>query len=203
MRIAIFGGSFDPIHFGHLWMAELSREEMRFDEVLFVPAAKSPLKPNGPVASNEQRVAMLRLAISGHPSMRVDSREIERGGTSYTVDTVRDLKKERPADELFLLLGTDAFNSLDQWKTPVELLSMITPVVLRRGGDQDADWALIERLAGQDRADEIRSSALQIPMIEISSGEIRAKTRERRSIRYRVPHAVEAFIVAENIYRAD
>jgi len=202
MRVAIFGGSFDPIHFGHLWMAELSREAMQLDEILFVPTATSPLKPHGPVASNEQRLAMLRLAISGHSAMRVDTREIERGGTSYTIDTVRNLQRERPSDNFFLLVGTDAFNSFDQWKEPAELLSIITPIVLRRGGDQEANWELAERLVGQARADEIRASALQLPMIEVSSGELRANVREERSIRYRVPHPVESFIVAENIYRS-
>jgi len=202
MRVAIFGGSFDPIHFGHLWIAELSREAMQLDEVLFVPTATSPLKPNGPVATNEQRLAMLRLAISGHSAMRVDTREIDRGGTSYTIDTVRSLQQERPDDQLFLLVGTDAFNSFDQWKEPAELLSIITPIVLRRGGDQAADWALAERLAGKVRADAIRASALDLPMIEVSSGELRARVHEGRSIRYRVPHPVESFIAAENIYRS-
>lgn len=202
MRVAIFGGSFDPVHLGHLWMAELSREAMQLDEVLFVPTATSPLKPSGPVASNEQRVAMLRLALSGHPQMRVDTREVDRGGTSYTIDTVRSLQQERPGDEFFLLVGTDAFNTLDQWKEPQSLLAAITPVVLRRGGDREVDWALAQRLAGTLRAAEIRAAAVRLPMIEVSSGELRARVREGRSIRYRVPRPVEAFIEVEKIYRA-
>ncbi len=182
-------------------MAELSCEALHLGELIFVPTATSPLKPKGPVATNEQRLAMLRLAISGHPAFRVDTREIDRGGVSYTVDTVRELRQERPHDEFFLLIGTDAFNSLDQWRSPEELISIVTPVVLRRGGDKDADWSLIERLVGPMRAAVIRDAALEIPMIEVSSGEIRASVAEGRSIRYRVPRAVEAMIEAEGLYR--
>ena len=201
MRTAIFGGSFDPVHLGHLWMAELSREALSLDQVIFIPTATSPLKPDGPVATNEQRVAMLRLALSGNATMQIDTREIDRGGTSYTIDTVKALKQERPDDDFFLLMGADAFNSLDRWKEPASLLTLITPVVLRRGGDAEADWSLIERLVGRVRSEEIRSAALSIPMIEVSSGELRQRVVEGRSIRYRLPRPVEAFIEAERLYR--
>jgi nicotinate-nucleotide adenylyltransferase len=201
MRVAIFGGSFDPVHFGHLWMAELSREAMDLDEVIFVPTATSPLKPHGPVASNEHRLTMLRLALSGHPQMRIDTREIDRGGTSFTVDTVRSLKEEHPDNEWFLLFGTDAFNSLDRWKDPETLLTMITPVVLRRGGDSAPNWSLIENMVGHQRAETIKNAALTIPMIELSSGELRSRVQAGKSIRYRVPRPVEAYIDAENLYR--
>lgn len=201
MRTAIFGGSFDPVHLGHLWMAELSREALSLDQVIFIPTATSPLKPDGPVATNEQRVAMLRLALSGNAAMQIDTREIDRGGTSYTIDTVKALKQERPDDDFFLLMGADAFNSLDRWKEPASLLTLITPVVLRRGGDAEADWSLIERLVGIVRSEEIRSAALSIPMIEVSSGELRQRVAEGRSIRYRLPRPVEAFIEAERLYR--
>lgn len=201
MRVAVFGGSFDPVHLGHLWMAELSREAMQLDEVVFLPAATSPLKPHGPVATNDQRLMMLRLAISGQTSMSIDTREIDRGGTSYTIDTIKELQSERPADQLFLLMGTDAFNSLDRWKEPVELLSLVTPIVLRRGGEGEPDWELCQRLVGQDRTDEIRGAALQLPVIELSSGELRDRISKGKSIRFRVPRPVEAYIEAERLYR--
>jgi nicotinate-nucleotide adenylyltransferase len=201
MRVAIYGGSFDPVHYGHLWMAELSREALGLDEVLFIPAATSPLKPHGPVASNEQRLAMLRLGLSGNASMKIDTREIDRGGTSYTIDTIWELKQERPQDEFFMLVGTDAFNSLDQWKSPQELLTLITPIVLSRGGDAEANWDLAESLVGAQRTEEIRRATVKIPVIEVSSGELRARVRDGRTIRYRLPHPVEAFIQAEGLYR--
>jgi len=201
MRVAIFGGSFDPVHYGHLWMAELSREALRLDEVIFIPTATSPLKPHGPVAMDEARIAMLKLAISGHEAMSVDRREIDRGGVSYTIDTVKQLQAERPGDDWFLLMGTDAFNSLDQWKSPIELLTIITPIVLRRGGDALPDWELVERLVGRPRTDEIRLASISIPMIQCSSGELRARIARRDSIRYRVPAPVEAFIRAAGLYR--
>ena len=202
MRVAIFGGSFDPVHLGHLWMAELSREAMQLDEIVFLPAATSPLKPHGPVATNDQRLMMLRLAISGQTSMSIDTRELDRGGTSYTIDTIKELREERPADQLFLLMGTDAFNSLDRWKEPVELLSLVTPIVLRRGGEAEPDWELCQRLVGRDRTDEIRAAALQLPVIELSSGELRDRISNGMSIRFRVPRPVEAYIEAEKLYRA-
>ncbi len=201
MRVAIFGGSFDPVHYGHLWMAELSREALRLDIVFFVPTATSPLKPHGPVASNEQRVTMLRLALSGHEQLRVDTRELDRGGTSYTIDTIQQLKQERVDDEFFLLMGSDAFNSIDRWKAPQALLNLVTPVVLRRGGDEEPNWDLAVSLVGQSRGDEIRAAAVQIPVIELSSGEIRARVKSGSSIRYRVPRPVEAYIAAEQLYQ--
>lgn len=201
MRVAVFGGSFDPVHLGHLWMAELSQEAMQLDEVIFLPAATSPLKPHGPVATNDQRLMMLRLAISGQTSMSIDTRELDRGGTSYTIDTIKELQSERPADQLFLLMGTDAFNSLDRWKEPVELLSLVTPIVLRRGGEGEPDWELCQRLVGHDRTNEIRAAALQLPIIELSSGELRDRISKGMSIRFRVPRPVEAYIEAERLYR--
>jgi len=202
MRVGIFGGSFDPIHLGHLWIAELSREALSLDEVLFIPTATSPLKPHGPVASSDQRVAMLRLALSGHPSMRIDTREIQRGGASYTIQTIKELRNERPDDQWFLLLGADSINSIDRWKDPSELLSLVLPIVLRRGGDDEPNWTHVANVAGQKRAEEIRAAALDIPMIEISSEELRHRVQSRKSIRYRVPAPVEAFIDAEKIYVA-
>lgn len=201
MRVAVFGGSFDPIHMGHLWIAELTREAMQLDEVLFIPAATSPLKPTGPVASNDQRLAMLRLAVSGHRQFRVDTCELDREGLSYTVETVQRLKRERSADDFFLLVGTDAFNSLDRWKEPELLLTMVTPIVVGRGGETEPDWTMIERLVGNVRKDEIRAMAVRIPLIELSSSELRENVTAGRSIRYRVPRPVEAYIHAENIYR--
>ncbi len=201
MRIAIFGGSFDPVHLGHLWMAEFSREAMQLDEVHFVPAATSPLKPHGPVATNEQRITMLRLAIAGHAAMQIDTREIDRGGTSYTVDTIKSIQQQRPADTLFMLVGSDALNTLDQWKSPAELLSIVTPIVLRRGGEADPDWDLIARLAGSDRANEIRAATIELPMIQVSSRDLRQRVALGQSIRYQVPAAVEAMIAAETLYR--
>ncbi len=200
MRVGIFGGSFDPIHLAHLWMAESAREQLQLDQVLLIPTATSPLKPHGPVGSDEQRLAMLGLAIGGDAVLVVDPREIRRGGNSFTIDTVRQLKDERPQDEFFLLMGRDAFASLRQWHRPADLLSEVLPCVFRRGGEPPIDWSVLEGLASPERTNEIRAAELEVPMIELSSGEIRHRVATGKRIRYRVPHAVEAFIAAEGLY---
>lgn len=205
MKIGIYGGSFDPVHLGHLWVAQGCAEQLALDEVLLIPAATSPLKPAGPVAGDAQRVEMLRLALGDastaeRPLLRIDQRELGRGGASYTLDTVIDLKRERPADTFFLLIGSDAFAAIRQWHRPAELLQEIMPAVFRRGGDPEIDWSVLTGLVDPPRIDQIRRYAVTLPMIEVSSSEIRTRVAQQRSIRYRVPAAVESFIRTQRLY---
>jgi nicotinate-nucleotide adenylyltransferase len=224
MRVAIYGGSFDPVHLGHLWVAQNCAEKLRLDQVIFMPAATSPLKPHGPVASNEDRLMMLRLALAGGsqaaltgssqpavagqptagglPTLLVDDRELRRGGKSYTIDTVEEIRHQRPDDDLFLLVGSDAFAAIGQWHRPKELLTMITPVVFRRGGDPPIDWSVLENLVSTSRIKEIQAASVSIPMIEISSGDIRQRVAEGRSIRFLVSPSVAALIRANSLYQA-
>ncbi len=183
-------------------MAEACREQCRLDEVLFIPASTSPLKPRGPQAANEKRWMMLQLAISGHPHFRGDARELDRGGTSYTIDTVTSLQQERPDADWFLLMGTDAANSLDQWKSPTELLARVTPVIVSRAGDAPINWPLLEQLGGRELVQRAQEQQVPSVVIELSSGELRERIKQGRSIRYRVPRSVEAFIDAEKLYSA-
>ena len=122
-RIGIFGGSFDPPHLGHLWIAEAVLESLELDEILWIPAAISPLKPDGPVASNEQRRQMIDLAVSGCEKFRVDDRELTRGDVSYTVDTLDELRAEYPRADLFLIMGSDSLASIRKWHQPNACLS--------------------------------------------------------------------------------
>jgi nicotinate-nucleotide adenylyltransferase len=206
-RIAIYGGSFDPVHFGHLWAAQHALDLLRLDRVIFVPAATSPLKPHGPIASNAQREMMLRLALSGatgrdgHPTMVIDDRELRRGGTSYTIDTVQEIARERPDDELFLLIGSDAFAAIQEWHRPAELLEMITPIVFRRGGEPEIDWNVLTGLIPPKRAEQIRKCSIRLPLIEVSSSDIRERVAQGRGIRFLVPQAVHALIEAESLYQ--
>jgi nicotinate-nucleotide adenylyltransferase len=216
MRVAIYGGSFDPVHLGHLWVAQNCAEKLRLDQVIFMPAATSPLKPHGPVASNEDRLMMLRLALAGGPqvglggqtppsgdaALLIDDRELRRGGKSYTIDTVEEIKLQRPDDTLFLLVGSDAFAAIGQWHRPEELLAMVTPVVFRRGGDPPIDWSVLENLVSTSRIGEIQAASVAIPMIEISSGDIRQRIAEGRSIRFLVSPSVAALIRANSLYQA-
>jgi len=207
MKVAIYGGSFDPVHWGHLWVAQGCGEQLDLDQVLFIPAATSPLKPGGAVASDAQRVMMLQLAIGSaastdRPQLVIDQREIDRGGTSYTVDTVAELQRERPDDEFLLLVGSDAFADIRRWHRPAELLMRVTPVVFRRGGDPPIAWSVLDGLVSAERAEQIQAAAVTLPMIELSSSDLRQRVASGRSIRFLVPHAVAAFIHAESLYRA-
>jgi nicotinate-nucleotide adenylyltransferase len=208
MKVAIYGGSFDPVHFGHLWVAQHAGERLGLDEVIFVPAATSPLKPHGPVASDAQRLMMLKLAIGGsqpHDSgvrMTIDDCEIRRGGKSYTIDTVDQMRAARPDDQWFLLVGSDAFAAIRKWHRPEELLRSIIPVVFRRAGDPPIAWETLDGLVTPERAEIIRDHSLTLPMIEVSSADIRRRVAEGSSIRFLVPSPVAALIRGESLYQA-
>lgn len=199
-RIGIFGGSFDPVHIGHLWIAEAAREQCRMDEVRWIPAAVSPLKQGGPIASDADRLAMVRLAISGNDKFTVDQRELRRGETSYTVDTLTELATEFSGDELFLIIGSDSLMSLDRWHQPSRILDLITPVVIQRGGDKPLDFSILDPLTDQAKIDVAKKHIVKMPLIELSSSDVRARVARRDSVRYRIPAAVEAFISNSGLY---
>ncbi|WP_419580668.1 nicotinate (nicotinamide) nucleotide adenylyltransferase [Stieleria magnilauensis] len=201
MRIGIFGGSFDPVHVGHLWIAESATEALDLDRLLWIPTATQPLKPGGPVATNEQRVEMLRLAIAGRPGHAVDQRELHRAGVSYTVDTIAELEREHVGAELFLIIGSDSLASMRRWHQPAELLSRVTLAVVRRGGEGEIDFSVLEGLVGDDRIERFRRCVIKMPLIEISSSEIRNRAGQGSSIRHRVPRPVEVYIEANGVYR--
>ncbi|TWU59317.1 Nicotinate-nucleotide adenylyltransferase [Rubripirellula tenax] len=196
-RIGIYGGSFDPVHVGHLWIAEAARESLSLDEVRWIPAATSPLKPSGPVASNEDRLQMLRLAISGNSNFAIDDREILRGDVSYTVDTIAEMKAESPSDQYFLIIGSDSLASFDRWHQPARLLTMVEVAVVQRGGDPPIDFAVLDPFSDGNSAGH---HVIAMPVIEVSSSDLRQRRANGKSIRYRVPRPVEAFIAAEKLY---
>lgn len=200
MRIGIFGGSFDPVHLGHLWIAEAATEQLRLDRLLWIPTATQPLKLDGPVASNEQRTQMLHLALAGREGHVVDDRELRRSGVSYTLDTVRELQAECEGD-FFLVVGSDSLESMRRWHRPEQLLSLVTLAVVQRGGGEKLDFSILDGLVEPPRIDLFRGHVIEMPVIEISSSDIRARVAEGRSIRHRVPRSVEAYINAEGVYR--
>ncbi|KAA5544589.1 nicotinate (nicotinamide) nucleotide adenylyltransferase [Roseiconus nitratireducens] len=201
MRIGIFGGSFDPVHLGHLWIGEAATEQLKLDQLRWVPSATQPLKPVGPVASDQDRLQMLRLAIAGRQGHVVDDSEIRRRGVSYTVDTVQQLKDEVSGGDWFLIIGSDSLASMPRWHQPARLLSKVTLAVVQRGGEEAVDFAVIEGLVPPSRVDRFRSHVIKMPLIEISSSDIRHRVGQGRSIRHLVPRAVEAYIAAEGLYR--
>ena len=204
MRIGVFGGSFDPVHQGHLIVAECCREQARLDRVLFVPAATQPHKQDRQLAAPHQRVDMLRLATGGHDAFDVSTIEIDRGGVSYTVDTLAALAAAHPGDVLCLILGPDALAGLPTWREPERIVAAADLVAVERESIDDVAALVTEpRLAallGPDRAAAIAAHRVRVPAIGIRSSDLRAAIAAGRSIRYRTPRAVDRFIASHGLY---
>lgn len=200
MRIGVFGGSFDPIHLGHLWIAEAACEVLSLSEIRWVPAAQSPLKPGGPVASDLQRLAMLQLALAGLEGHVIDQRELHRSGVSYTVDTIAEMRNELPNAEWLMIIGSDSLSTIRDWHQPQSLLEMVIPAVVQRGGQPKADFSVLSGLVSDERIELFRRHVIPMPLIEVSSSGLRQRVAEQKSIRFRTPRAVEAFIEAEKLY---
>jgi nicotinate-nucleotide adenylyltransferase len=202
MRLGLFGGSFDPVHYGHLLLAESCREQCQLDEVWFMPAATPPHKQTHALSSAAQRIEMLELATGGHPSFRVSRIEIDRGGVSYTVDTLAALKADDPQRELFFLLGADSLEDLPNWREPARICELATPIVVSRPAASAVDFNVLAGLTSDERLETFRRSQVEMPLIDLSSSDIRRRVAAGQSIRYRTPRAVETYIQTHGLYRA-
>ena len=200
MRIGLFGGSFDPVHLGHLWTAESALEQLSLDEVRWIPAAQSPLKASPPIASDEQRLMMIRLAIGGTPRHVVDTRELSRKEISYTVRTVEEICEKNPDNEYFFIAGSDSLASMPDWYMPEKILGLVTLCVVNRGGNLPPDYSVLNGIVDPQSINRIKESEIKMPAIEVSSSAIRDRIKRGRSVRYQVPHAVTAYLDAEKIY---
>jgi nicotinate-nucleotide adenylyltransferase len=196
----IFGGTFDPIHHGHLITAQAAREQLAADEVILVPAYLSPHKLGQTPASGDDRIAMARLAVDGIPGFQVCTREIERGGTSYTIDTVEALQQQDPDRRFTLLIGADQLPKLHTWHRVQELLAMVGVAVLGRLTSTIIEHLLEENL-GPATAERLKRSHLETPLIQISATEIRARVAAGQPVHFLVPPAVENFIRQHHLYR--
>ena len=196
MRVGIFGGTFDPPHNGHLALARACMKELALDELLFVPAAQNPLKSTGPRASAEDRLTMLGLLVAGEESMGVVDVEIQKGGPSYAVDTMRDLQMVQPADYWFLM-GADVLKGLSEWKNPQKLLRMCRLGVVLRPSQADAD--VVSRFGENTRE---RVDLVRMPPVEVSSTEIRNRIARKQTIAPYVPQSVLAYIEEKGLYAA-
>lgn len=201
MRLGIFGGTFDPVHLGHLLLAECAREQARLEEVWFVPAATPPHKQQRVLTNATHRVEMLELAVAGHPNFRVSLVEIERGGVSYTVDTLRSIRARHPGAELFLILGADSLEELHTWREAAEICRLALPLVARRPNHTLVPHESLLQLIGPDKWQEICEHMIDMPQVDLSASDIRRRVAEGRSIRYRVPRAVEEYILSHGLYR--
>jgi nicotinate-nucleotide adenylyltransferase len=195
MRLGIFGGAFDPIHNGHLLLAEQCREQCQLDEVWFVPTNIPPHKKAGSLSPDTDRVEMLKLATAGRPEFVVSEIELNREDVSWTVDTLRLLHDERPDDELFFLIGADSLRDFPTWKEPEAIAELASVVAVNRG-----ETSLEELTAGLKPELSASVRLVTMPGISISSTDLRSRVSAGKSIRYLVPRAVEEFILARKLY---
>ena len=201
MRVGLFGGSFDPVHYGHLLLAECCREQRGLEEVWFLPAAVPPHQLQRELTPAAARIEMLELAIAGQDSFVVNRYEVERGGVNYTVDTLRHFRNEDASLELFFLLGADMLADLPNWREADQICELATPVVVARPGTAEVDFDALSELATAEKIDRIRKCRVEMPQIDVSSTEIRRRVSQGQSIRYQTPRAVEKYIETQRLYR--
>ncbi|AGA58535.1 nicotinate/nicotinamide nucleotide adenylyltransferase [Thermobacillus composti KWC4] len=192
-RVGLMGGTFDPIHIGHLLAAETAREQCGLDEVWFIPSRTPPLKSGAPSASGEDRLEMVRLAIAGQPAFKALDLELRRPGISYSIDTVHELSARCPGCSFAYIIGGDRVNDLPRWHRIDELAASVAFIGVARPGHPVDIGSLPESLRGRVRI-------IPMPQLDISSSAIRALRREGRSVRYLVPDGVHDFIVRKGLY---
>ncbi|OYW20904.1 MAG: nicotinic acid mononucleotide adenylyltransferase [Planctomycetales bacterium 12-60-4] len=195
MRIGFFGGTFDPVHLGHLVLAEQCREQAKLDEVWFAPAAMPPHKTRQDITDGLHRLKMLEYAIAGHEHFRVTSIELDRTGPSFTVDTLTVLKEQHAHVDWSLMIGADSLRDFHSWREPERIVEMARIVAVNRGGDPTPDVNSFRSQFGDC------VSLVEIPGLQISATDLRARVASGRSIRFLVPRAVEVYIQQQGLYR--
>lgn len=202
MRIGIFGGSFDPVHCGHLVLAESCREQAQLDRIWFVPAAHQPFKPDGPFATNADRLEMLKLALDGQEYFEISNLEIDRGGMSYTIDTLLTLVSVVPDAKVFLLMGADSLRDFPYWRRPADICRTATPLVVNRAGEPAPNFEHLENIVSAERQAEIESQQVEMPPVDISSSEIRRLIANHGNWQDMVPENVGEYIRDHRLYLA-
>ena len=189
MKIGLFGGSFDPVHLGHLLVAQAAREELGLTRLFFIPAAQSPFKPDSKPTANGVRLQLLRLALAGKTWCEIDDQELRRGGVSYTIDTVRDYARRFDGAEIFYLIGTDHVAKLPQWREAGELARLAEFVVIPRPGEAEVPFPK-----------PFRGRVLQGFPFEVSSSQIRARVRAGLPVDPLLPAAVAEAVRNNQLY---
>jgi nicotinate-nucleotide adenylyltransferase len=195
-RIGVLGGTFDPVHAGHLILGEAAREQLELDLVLYVPTGYSWRKPDREITPSEHRVAMTRLAIEENATFEVSTVEVDRPGPSYTDVTLEEIGKQHAGAELFFILGYDALADLPNWKAPARIVEQATLAVAERVGREGT-----VPLSGALPGFEARLVAVRMPLVGISASDIRRRVAAGRSIRYLTPDAVREYIAEHGLYR--
>lgn len=191
-KIGILGGTFDPIHLGHLVLAEQVKEKLKLDQVVFIPCFRQPLKTRHRLSPAKDRFHITRLALEGNPSFSVSDIELKRKGLSYTVDTLRQLKDIYSDSQIYFLTGSDVLNELGTWKDPEQIYVLAKVVIATRPGFDEFD-----------RRNRFAKKSIVVPItgIDVSSSEIRQRVKKGKSIRYLVPSRVEDYIRKKKLYR--
>ena len=198
-RVGILGGTFDPMHNGHLAIAREARVELELEEVLFLPTGRPWMKAGQTITSAEHRMAMVRLAIAGHTWCHLSTMEVDRPGPTYTVDTLDELRREHGTTvDFYFILGWDSLPELPRWREPLRIIQLCTLVALPRPGSARPDIAAIEKqVPGLLR----RLVILEKPEVDVSGTEIRERIAEGKPIADLVPAAVESYIREKGLYR--
>jgi nicotinate-nucleotide adenylyltransferase len=189
LRIGLYGGSFDPVHLGHLLVAQAALEELRLDRLFFIPAAQSPFKPSACPAPGSERVRLLRLALAGRPAFDVDEQEVRRGGVSYSIDTARDYAHRFPGARLFSLLGGDHVRQLPRWREASELAQLLEFVIIPRPGEVPGELP-----------STFRGRVLSGFPLGVSSSQVRARIQAGQPIDLLTPPAVAEAIRNNRLY---
>jgi nicotinate-nucleotide adenylyltransferase len=197
VRLGVLGGTFDPVHLGHLILGEAARQELALDRVIFVPAGEPWRKSGREITAGADRLQMLRRATAGNPAFEVSLLEIDRPGPSYTEVTLEALQDERPGAELFFILGRDALTDFPHWHDPQRIAELATLAVAGRGDVPLSDEAEVA-LPGV----HVRLCHLRMPRVDINATAIRDNVRDGCSVRYLVPDPVAAYIQERGLYRA-
>ncbi|MSQ15428.1 MAG: nicotinate-nucleotide adenylyltransferase [Dehalococcoidia bacterium] len=196
--IGVMGGTFDPVHNAHLMAAEEARIKLRLDKVLFVPAHTQWRKAGGSYASVAERLEMVKLAVTSNPYFSVSTVDLVRGGPSYSIDTIGDIRTEYgPQADLFFIVGMDALKDLPYWREPAKLAQQCKIVVVDRPG-YTIDWSGFDAVIDEPKE---RIKLVHCPTMDISSTEIRRRVASGESIRYWVPEAVQAYIEEHDLYK--
>ena len=202
MRIGVFGGTFDPIHLGHLIMAEQCREQACLDQVWFVPAARPPHKSEADITFFERRAEMIALAVAGSLAFQINDLEKNRPGPSFTVETLETLKQTQPGNDYFWILGSDSLTDLPMWRAPARILELAGLLIVARPAHPVWSEEQLRAALHLEPDLPLRVTAIASPLIDISSRDLRRRAAEGRSLRYMVPRAVECYIEQHRLYRA-
>ena len=200
-RLGIMGGTFDPIHYGHLVAAEMARGEFNLSKVLFIPSGTPPHKIRRDVSAANLRYEMVELAIKDNPEFDLSALEIERKGLSYTVETIRILRRTWPEHELYFITGTDALLEIFSWREAEEILTMIQFIGAARPGFDASDFLL--KVQHEHPETQGRIHYLEVPALAISSTDIRSRVRHGQPIRYLLPEPVRLFLQKHGLYTAE